>query len=58
MIATVHCAKGLEWKRVKVAHEFRLGGADGRPMPDEDDLLTPSSSEDIYPIFTCTTDFF
>ncbi|WP_243856822.1 ATP-binding domain-containing protein [Paraburkholderia sp. BL6665CI2N2] len=37
-ISTVHRAKGLEWKRVKVANDFRLRGADGRPMPDEDEL--------------------
>ncbi|WP_256095091.1 ATP-binding domain-containing protein [Paraburkholderia nodosa] len=35
VISTVHRAKGLEWKRVKVANDFRLRGADGSPMPDE-----------------------
>ena len=35
---TVHRAKGLEWKRVKVANDFRLRGADGSPMPDDDEL--------------------
>jgi len=38
VISTVHRAKGLEWKRVKVANDFRLRGADGNPMPDEDEL--------------------
>ncbi|MFD1561092.1 UvrD-helicase domain-containing protein [Paraburkholderia silviterrae] len=38
VISTVHRAKGLEWKRVKVANDFRLRGADGSPMPDEDEL--------------------
>lgn len=38
VISTVHRAKGLEWKRVRVANDFRLRGADGSPMPDEDEL--------------------
>jgi hypothetical protein len=38
VISTVHRAKGLEWKRVKVANDFRLRGADGSPMPDDDEL--------------------
>lgn len=38
VISTVHRAKGLEWKRVKVADDFRLRGADGSPLPDEDEL--------------------
>lgn len=38
VISTVHRAKGLEWKRVKVASDFRLRGADGSPMPDDDEL--------------------
>jgi UvrD-like helicase C-terminal domain len=38
VISTVHRAKGLEWKRVKVANDFRFRGADGRPMPDEDEI--------------------
>ncbi|MBB2926588.1 hypothetical protein FHX59_000997 [Paraburkholderia silvatlantica] len=38
VISTVHRAKGLEWKRVKVANDFRLRGADGSPMPDEDEI--------------------
>jgi len=38
VISTVHRAKGLEWKRVRVTNDFRLRGADGNPMPDEDEL--------------------
>ena len=38
MISTVHRAKGLEWKRVKVANDFRLRGTYGSRMPDEDEL--------------------
>ncbi len=38
VISTVHRAKGLEWKRVKVMSDFRLWGADGSPMPHEDEL--------------------
>ena len=38
VISTVHRAKGLEWKRVRVANDFRLRGDDGSPMPDEDEL--------------------
>jgi hypothetical protein len=38
VISTVHRAKGLEWKRVKVAIDFRLRSADGSPTPDEDEL--------------------
>jgi hypothetical protein len=38
VISTVHRAKGLEWKRVKVANDFRLRRADGSPMPDDDEL--------------------
>ena len=38
MILTVHRAKGLEWKRVKVANGFRFRGADGSPVPDEDEI--------------------
>ncbi|WP_442794139.1 UvrD-helicase domain-containing protein [Paraburkholderia sp. HD33-4] len=38
VISTVHRAKGLEWKRVRVANDFRLRGADGSPMPDDDEL--------------------
>ncbi|MFP3709988.1 ATP-binding domain-containing protein [Paraburkholderia sp. SIMBA_009] len=38
MISTVHRAKGLEWKRVRVANDFRFRGADGSPFPDEDEM--------------------
>ena len=38
LISTVHRAKGLEWKRVRVANDFRLRGAEGNPMPDDDEL--------------------
>jgi UvrD-like helicase C-terminal domain/AAA domain len=38
VISTVHRAKGLEWKRVKVTNDFRFRGTDGRPMPDEDEV--------------------
>ncbi|WP_322046328.1 UvrD-helicase domain-containing protein [Paraburkholderia sp. J67] len=38
VISTVHRAKGLEWKRVRVANDFRFRGADGRPVPDEDEI--------------------
>jgi hypothetical protein len=38
VISTVHRATGLEWKRVRVANDFRLRGADGNPMPDDDEL--------------------
>ncbi|WP_112177436.1 UvrD-helicase domain-containing protein [Paraburkholderia unamae] len=38
VISTVHRAKGLEWKRVKVADDFRLRGPDGNPMPEDDEL--------------------
>ncbi len=38
VISTVHRAKGLEWKRVRVANDFRFRGADGSPIPDEDEL--------------------
>ncbi|WP_343674157.1 ATP-binding domain-containing protein [Paraburkholderia heleia] len=38
VVSTAHRAKGLEWKRVKVANDFRLRGADAGPMPDEDEL--------------------
>jgi superfamily I DNA/RNA helicase len=38
MISTVHRAKGLEWKRVKVANDFRFRMIDGRLMLDEDEM--------------------
>ncbi|WP_322028875.1 ATP-binding domain-containing protein [Paraburkholderia sp. J76] len=38
VISTVHRAKGLEWKRVRVANDFRMLGAEGNPMPDDDEL--------------------
>ncbi|WP_321818299.1 MULTISPECIES: UvrD-helicase domain-containing protein [unclassified Paraburkholderia] len=38
VISTVHRAKGLEWKRVRVANDFRFRGADGSPVPDDDEI--------------------
>ncbi|MBB3259007.1 hypothetical protein F4827_003881 [Paraburkholderia bannensis] len=38
VISTVHRAKGLEWKRVRVANDFRFRGADGSPVPEEDEI--------------------
>jgi hypothetical protein len=38
VISTVHRAKGLEWKRVKVANDFRFKTVDGRLMLDEDEM--------------------
>ncbi|CAE6964974.1 UvrD-helicase domain-containing protein [Paraburkholderia domus] len=38
VISTVHRAKGLQWKRVKVANDFRFKSVDGRLMLDEDEL--------------------
>ncbi|WP_308444899.1 ATP-binding domain-containing protein [Paraburkholderia adhaesiva] len=38
VISTVHRAKGLEWKRVKVAGDFRLRGPDGSPWPEDNEL--------------------
>jgi superfamily I DNA/RNA helicase len=38
VISTVHRAKGLEWKRVRVANDFRFRGADGTPVPEEDEI--------------------
>ncbi|WP_061149519.1 UvrD-helicase domain-containing protein [Caballeronia arvi] len=38
VISTVHRAKGLEWKRVKVVNDFRFMIADGRLTLDEDEM--------------------
>ena len=38
MISTVHRAKGLQWKRVKVANDFRFKTVDGRLTLDEDEM--------------------
>lgn len=38
VISTVHRAKGLEWNRVRIANNFRFRGADGSPVPDDDEL--------------------
>ncbi|WP_086381796.1 UvrD-helicase domain-containing protein [Caballeronia sordidicola] len=38
VISTVHRAKGLEWKRVKVINDFRFKTIDGRLTLDEDEL--------------------
>jgi superfamily I DNA/RNA helicase len=34
----VHRAKGLEWKRVKVANDFRFGMVDGRLTLDDEEM--------------------
>ncbi|WP_429293459.1 hypothetical protein [Paraburkholderia sp. CI3] len=38
VISTVLRAKGLEWKRVKVANDFRFRTVDGRLTLDEDEM--------------------
>jgi hypothetical protein len=38
VISTVHRAKGLEWKRVRVVDDFRFKMMDGRLTMDEDEL--------------------
>jgi hypothetical protein len=38
VISTVHRAKGLEWKRVKVVNDFRFRMVDGRLTLDEDEM--------------------
>jgi hypothetical protein len=38
VISTVHRAKGLEWKRVRVVNDFRFMIADGRLTLDEDEM--------------------
>ncbi|MBN3787854.1 3'-5' exonuclease [Burkholderia sp. Ac-20353] len=38
VISTIHRAKGLEWKRVKVANDFRFKLVDGRLTLDEDEM--------------------
>lgn len=38
VISAVHRAKGLEWKRMKVADDFRFRMIDGRPTLDEDEM--------------------
>jgi superfamily I DNA/RNA helicase len=38
VISTVHRAKGLEWKRVKVVNDFRFKTVDGRLTLDEDEI--------------------
>ncbi len=38
VISTVHRAKGLQWKRVKVANDFRFKTVDGRLTLDEDEM--------------------
>ncbi|MCA8306832.1 ATP-binding domain-containing protein [Burkholderia seminalis] len=37
-ISTIHRAKGLEWKRVKVANDFRFQIVDGRLVMDDDEV--------------------
>ncbi|MBN3783262.1 ATP-binding domain-containing protein [Burkholderia sp. Ac-20345] len=37
-ISTIHRAKGLEWKRVKVANDFRFQIVDGRVAMDDDEM--------------------
>ncbi|MEM5372756.1 3'-5' exonuclease [Paraburkholderia azotifigens] len=38
VISTVHRAKGLEWKRVKVINDFLFKYVDGRLTVEEDEL--------------------
>jgi hypothetical protein len=38
VISTVHRAKGLQWKRVKVTNDFRFKTIDGRLTLDEDEM--------------------
>jgi hypothetical protein len=38
VISTVHRAKGLQWKRVKVTNDFRFKTIDGRFTLDEDEM--------------------
>ncbi|MFC0403096.1 3'-5' exonuclease [Paraburkholderia rhizosphaerae] len=38
VISTVHRAKGLEWKRVKVVNDFRFGVVDGRLSVDDEEM--------------------
>jgi hypothetical protein len=38
VISTVHRAKGLEWKRVRVVNDFRFKVLDGRLTLDEDEM--------------------
>jgi hypothetical protein len=38
VISTVHRAKGLEWKRVRVADDFRFRGSNGSAIPDDDEI--------------------
>jgi superfamily I DNA/RNA helicase len=38
VISTVHRAKGLEWKRVRVVNDFRFKMVDGRLTLDEDEM--------------------
>jgi hypothetical protein len=38
VISTVHRAKGLQWKRVKVANDFRFKTVDGHLTLDEDEM--------------------
>jgi len=38
VISTVHRAKGLEWKRVKVVNDFLFKYVDGRLTLDDDEL--------------------
>nr|WP_057929882.1 UvrD-helicase domain-containing protein [Burkholderia ambifaria] len=38
VISTIHRSKGLEWKRVKVANDFRFKLIDGRLTLDDDEM--------------------
>jgi len=38
VISTVHRAKGLQWKRVKVTNDFRFKNIDGRLTLEEDEM--------------------
>ncbi|WP_374692753.1 ATP-binding domain-containing protein [Burkholderia sp. SCN-KJ] len=38
VISTIHRSKGLEWKRVKVANDFRFKRIDGCLTLDDDEM--------------------
>ncbi|GJH12719.1 DEAD/DEAH box helicase [Caballeronia novacaledonica] len=38
VISTIHRAKGLEWKRVRIVNDFRFKMVDGRLTLDEDEM--------------------
>ncbi|WP_321871590.1 3'-5' exonuclease [Paraburkholderia tropica] len=38
MISTVHRAKGMEWKRLRVANDFRFRVADASPASNDAEI--------------------